>query len=154
MWGNFAASLLPMSEAARPGCDQVVFLDAGERRYVEELGDMNIFFVHSDGRVVTPASESIFEGVVKDSLRAVAADLGHDVVERPFTIEEWKEGVASRLISEVFACGTAAVIAPIGERLAEGEQWYFWLVCPSSRTGTEGGRYWKVITQEGFGSAK
>lgn len=115
--GNYASSLLPLAEAADHGCDQVVFLDANEHQYVEELGGMNLFFVYEDGLLVTPASESILEGITKASLIDMATDLGHEVSERPFTIQEWKDGAASGRITEVFACGTAAVISPVG-RLA------------------------------------
>jgi branched-chain amino acid aminotransferase len=112
--GTYAVGLLPLAEAARHGCEQVVFLDAAEHRFVEELGGMNLYFVLDDGQIVTPASESILQGVVKASLRDVAADLGHEVVERPVTLQEWVEGAASGRIVEVFACGTAAVITPVG----------------------------------------
>ncbi len=110
--GNYAASLLPQAEAYEQGCDQVVFLDPD--RNVEELGGMNIVFVFKDGTIVTPQSASILEGITRDSLLQLAADRGHKVVGRPVSLREWREGVASGDIVEVFACGTAAVVAPIG----------------------------------------
>jgi branched-chain amino acid aminotransferase len=110
--GNYAASLLPQAEAYEHGCDQVVFLDAD--RNVEELGGMNVVFVFKDGTLVTPASDSILEGITRDSLLQLARDRGHTVEERPVSLREWREGVASGDIVEVFACGTAAVVAPIG----------------------------------------
>ncbi len=120
--GNYAGSLLPLAEAAEHGCDQVVFLDANEHQYVEELGGMNLFFAYDDGRLVTPASESILEGITKESLIDMATDLGHEVIERPFTIQEWKDGATSGRITEVFACGTAAVISPVGRLVwSDGE---------------------------------
>ncbi len=120
--GNYAASLLPLAEAAAAGCDQVVFLDAAERDYVEELGGMNLFFVLDDGEILTPASDSILDGIVKNSLKELGADLGHRVTERPVSLREWRDGVASGRIAEVFACGTAAVIAPVGRLVwADGE---------------------------------
>jgi len=110
--GNYAASLLPQAQAHEEGCDQVVFLDA--ERNVEELGGMNIVFVYKDGTIVTPQSPSILEGITRDSLLQLAADRGHQVVGRHVSIDEWRRGVASGDIVEVFACGTAAVVAPIG----------------------------------------
>lgn len=110
--GNYAASLLPQSEAYDQGCDQVVFLDA--QRNVEELGGMNVVFVYKDGTVVTPQSDSILRGITRESVLQLASDRGHTVQERPVPFTEWREGVASGDIVEVFACGTAAVITPIG----------------------------------------
>jgi branched-chain amino acid aminotransferase len=110
--GNYAASLLPQAEAYEQGCDQVVFLD--QDRNVEELGGMNIVFVMKDGTIVTPQSDSILEGVTRDSLLQLAVDRGHRVESRNLSIDEWRAGVDSGDIVEVFACGTAAVVAPIG----------------------------------------
>jgi branched-chain amino acid aminotransferase len=110
--GNYAASLLPQAEAADQGCDQVVFLD--QDRNVEELGGMNVVFVRKDGTLVTPASDSILEGITRESLLQLARDRGHEVQQRPVSLDEWRQGVASGDIVEVFACGTAAVVAPIG----------------------------------------
>lgn len=118
--GNYAGGLLPLAEAARHGCEQVVFLDAAEHRLVEELGGMNLYFVYADGQIVTPRSDSILEGVVKNSLFDVAADLGYRVTERPFSIDEWTDGVATGRITEVFACGTAAAITPVGRLVWSG----------------------------------
>ncbi|TQM96031.1 branched chain amino acid aminotransferase [Ornithinimicrobium humiphilum] len=116
--GNYASSLASQAEGIEHGCDQVVFLDAQEHRYVEELGGMNLFFVYADGRVVTPElTGTILPGVTRSSLIELARERGLDVQERRFTIDEWREGVASGEITEVFACGTAAVITPVG-RLA------------------------------------
>ena len=116
--GNYASSLAPQQEAINRGFDQVVFLDALERTYVEELGGMNLYFVHDDGSIVTPElTGTILEGVTRSSIIELAGTLGHKVEERRFTIEEWREGVRSGRITEVFACGTAAVVTPIG-RLA------------------------------------
>jgi branched-chain amino acid aminotransferase len=112
--GNYAASLLPQAEAYEQGCQQVLFLDATERRYVDELGGMNIFFVRSDGSLVTPElSGTILEGITRASVIQLAKDRGHSVEERRVSIDEWREGVMTGEISEVFACGTAAVITPI-----------------------------------------
>ncbi|WP_437584687.1 branched-chain amino acid aminotransferase [Paramicrobacterium sp. CJ85] len=113
--GNYAASLLPQEEAAANGCSQVLFLDAESGRHVDELGGMNVFFVMGD-RLVTPAtSGSILEGVTRDSVIQLARDRGLVVQERDFTLDEWRDGVESGRITEVFACGTAAVITPIAQ---------------------------------------
>jgi branched-chain amino acid aminotransferase len=112
--GNYASSLLPQQEAAEHGCAQVAFLDAAEHRWVEELGGMNLYFVHVDGSIVTPAlSGSILEGITRDSIITLARDLGHEVVERRVSIDEWRDGCADGSITEVFACGTAAVVTPV-----------------------------------------
>ena len=113
--GNYASSLVAQQEAIAQGCDQVVFLDAQEGEYVEELGGMNLYFVQSDGSIVTPElSGSILEGITRESILTIARDLGHDVVERRVSIDEWREGTADGTITEVFACGTAAVVTPVG----------------------------------------
>ena len=113
--GNYAASLLPQAEAYENGCDQVLFLDSVEGKYLEELGGMNVFLVRSDGTLITPElNGSILEGITRESVIRLAKDRGHAVEERPVTLEEWKTGVTSGEITESFACGTAAVITPIG----------------------------------------
>jgi branched-chain amino acid aminotransferase len=113
--GNYAASLLPQQEAIAHGCDQVVFLDAAQNTSLEELGGMNIFLVYSDGTLVTPElNGSILEGVTRSSIIELADELGYKVDERRVTFDEWREGMASSDITEVFACGTAAVLTPIG----------------------------------------
>ncbi len=113
--GNYASSLVAQQEAIAEGCDQVVFLDAAEGRYVEELGGMNLYFVHDDGSIVTPAtSGTILEGITRSSIIELCGKLGHSVEERAITIDEWRDGVASGRITEVFACGTAAVVTPVG----------------------------------------
>ena len=106
--GNYASSLVAQQEATAHGCDQVVFLDAQEMRYVEELGGMNMYFVHDDGTIVTPATGTILEGITRASIIELAGKLGHRVDERRFSVEEWRDGVTSGRIREIFACGTAA----------------------------------------------
>jgi branched-chain amino acid aminotransferase len=124
--GNYAASLLAQAEAAEHGCDQVVWLDAIERRYIEEMGGMNLFFVFGSGgsaRLVTPElSGSLLPGITRDSLLQLASDAGYAVEERKIDVEEWRKGVATGEITEVFACGTAAVITPVAQvKYGEGE---------------------------------
>ncbi|MGO1768907.1 MAG: branched-chain amino acid aminotransferase [Microbacterium sp.] len=116
--GNYASSLLPQAEAAEKGCDQVVFLDSDGN--VEELGGMNIVFVKKDGTLVTPDSDSILDGVTRNSILQLAEERGHRVERRPVSFSEWRDGVASGDIVELFACGTAAVVTPIGTLAGEG----------------------------------
>ncbi|RJO69071.1 branched-chain amino acid aminotransferase [Nocardia panacis] len=124
--GNYAASLLAQAEASEKGCDQVIWLDACERRYVEEMGTNNLFFVYGSGsqaRLVTPElSGSLLAGITRDSLLTLAADSGYQVEERRISIEEVRKGAESGEITEAFGCGTAAVITPVGWfRSADGE---------------------------------
>ena len=113
--GNYAASLIAQQEAIANGCEQVAFVDAVERRWVEELGGMNLFFVHDDGSIVTPElTGTILEGVTRDAILTLAGELGHKVEERRVDVDEWRDGVRSGRITEVFACGTAAVVTPVG----------------------------------------
>ncbi|MEG3616802.1 branched-chain amino acid aminotransferase [Isoptericola haloaureus] len=118
--GNYAASLLPQTEAQQNGCDQVCFLDATTNSYLEELGGMNIFVVMDDGTVHTPElTGSILEGVTRSSILRLVADHGREVVERKIPLEEVVAGLADGSVREIFACGTAAVVTPVG-RLAGG----------------------------------
>jgi branched-chain amino acid aminotransferase len=113
--GNYAASLVAQQEAIANGCEQVLFLDAVERRWVEEFGGMNIWFVLDDGTMVTPElTGSILEGVTRDTIITLAADLGHEVEERRVDVDEWRKGADTGRITEVFACGTAAVVTSVG----------------------------------------
>jgi branched-chain amino acid aminotransferase len=120
--GNYASSLVAQQEAIAQGCDQVVFLDSQEGRYVEELGGMNMYYVFDDGHIVTPETGTILEGITRSSIIELAGKLGHQVEERKFSIDEWRDGVASGRIREIFACGTAAVVTPVGAlRTRSGE---------------------------------
>ena len=112
--GNYASSLVAQAEAYENGCDQVLFLDSEENAYLEELGGMNVVLVKKDGTLITPASDSILEGITRDSILQLAEDRGHAIERRPISLQEWKDGAASGDIVEAFACGTAAVVAPIG----------------------------------------
>ena len=119
--GNYATSLIAQAEATRLGHDQVLFLDAVERRWIEELGGMNIFFVFDDGSVATPPlTGTILPGVTRDSLLTLAQGLGLTVREAPYAIEECRADAASGKLREAFACGTAAVITPIGRMTSKG----------------------------------
>ncbi|MBP3087999.1 branched-chain amino acid aminotransferase [Corynebacterium sp. sy017] len=116
--GNYAASLLAQAQATEEGCEQVVWLDAKERTYIEEMGGMNMFFVQGKGKdaqVITPRlSGSILPGVTRQSIVQLAQDLGYHAQERLISVQEWEEKSRSGEMSETFACGTAAVITPVG----------------------------------------
>src|ERR1700721_3099580 len=120
--GNYAASLRAQAEAIERGCDQVVFLDAVERRYIEELGGMNVFFAFDDGSLRTPPLGTILPGITRDSIIALAKDSGTRVGEETYSIDQWRADAASGRLKEAFACGTAAVTSPIGKvRSASGD---------------------------------
>jgi branched-chain amino acid aminotransferase len=122
--GNYAASLAAQGQAARDGFDQVVWLDAKEHGYIEEMGGMNIMFV-LDGTLLTPAlSGSILPGVTRDSLLQLARSLGRKTEERTVSTKELLAANQAGRLEEVFACGTAAAITPIREILHRGQVLY------------------------------
>ncbi len=128
--GNYAASLAAQASAEKEGCDQVVWLDATEHKYIEEMGGMNLAFVFGSENggegeaagagaenvtLVTPElSGSLLPGVTRLSLLELARDLGYKVEERRISTDEWKEAAKSGAMTEAFACGTAAVVTPVG----------------------------------------
>lgn len=119
--GNYAAALAAQAEGLREGCEQVVFLDAVEKRWVEELGGMNIFFVFDDGTLQTPPlTGTILPGITRDSLITLAGDMGLTVREAPYSLDQWRQDAETGHLSEVFACGTAAVVTPIGKVKGRG----------------------------------
>lgn len=119
--GNYAASLLAQREAKEQGCDQVLWLDACERRWVEEMGGMNIFFRDRQGLVTPPLSDTILAGVTRASLLELAQDEGLPAREERVAIEAVLSAIRTGMITEAFACGTAAVICPIAEFRYRGE---------------------------------
>jgi branched-chain amino acid aminotransferase len=125
--GNYAASLVAQKQAATKGCDQVVWLDAIERRWVEEMGGMNLYFVKGSGKdatVITPKlTGTLLPGITRDSILTVAKDLGYKVEEVMLSIDDWRDGVASGEITEIFACGTAAVVSAVGAAKSEFGTW-------------------------------
>lgn len=126
--GNYAASLIAQAQAIENGCDQVVWLDAVEHRWVEEMGGMNLFFVYGSGsgaRLVTPElTGTLLPGITRDSILTLATDLGFRVEERRISTEEWRAGgTDTERITEVFACGTAAVITPVGSVRSSSDSW-------------------------------
>ena len=112
--GNYASSLVAQAEAIRRGCDQVVFLDAVERKWVEELGGMNIFFVRDGRTLITPPLGTILPGITRDSILQIARDEGLEAMELPYSIDDWRREANDGRLTEAFACGTAAVITTIG----------------------------------------
>ena len=114
--GNYAASLVPMAEALAKGHDQVVFLDAAERKWIEELGGMNLFFVFADGTMITPPlGGTILPGITRDSLIVLARDEGLSVREERYSLDQWRDDAESGRLVETFACGTAAVVTAVGK---------------------------------------
>jgi branched-chain amino acid aminotransferase len=112
--GNYAASLLAGTKAAEVGYSQVLWLDALERKYLEEVGTMNIFVKFDDELVTPPLSGTILAGITRDSVLALTKNMGLNVSERQISIDEVIEGVTSGKVVEMFGCGTAAIIAPVG----------------------------------------
>jgi branched-chain amino acid aminotransferase len=116
--GNYAAAFLAQQQAVDNGCDQVVWLDSAEHQWVEEMGGMNLYFVYGSGssaRIMTPTlTGTLLPGITRDSLLKAAPTLGIPAAEGRISVSQWREGCASGEITEVFACGTAAVITPVG----------------------------------------
>jgi branched-chain amino acid aminotransferase len=119
--GNYAAAFLAQRQAVEQGCDQVVWLDAAEHTWVEEMGGMNLCFVQQPEAggpptLFTPAlTGTLLPGVTRDSLLRLAARLGFGCEEGRISVDQWRKQCDTGLITEVFACGTAAVIAPVGQ---------------------------------------
>jgi branched-chain amino acid aminotransferase len=125
--GNYAASLVAQKQAAAEGCDQVVWIDAKERKWIEEMGGMNLYFVKGkgkDAKVVTPKlTGTLLAGITRDSILSVAADLGYQTEEVMISMDDWRDGVSSGEISEIFACGTAAVVSAVGTAKSAQGTW-------------------------------
>ncbi|MFD7168147.1 branched-chain amino acid aminotransferase [Streptomyces violascens] len=126
--GNYAGAFKATQQAVANGCDQVVWLDAAEHTWVEEMGGMNLFFVYAPGgdgkpRIVTPPlTGTLLPGVTRDTLLTLAPQLGFAAEEHRISVGQWRQQCASGELAEVFACGTAAVISPVGlVRSASGD---------------------------------
>lgn len=120
--GNYAASLKAQVHAVKSGCSQVLWLDSSEKKYVEEVGSMNVFFVKKNGDVITPclSQGTILSGITRKSVIQVLKDHGRKVEEKRIRIDELLAGIANGEITEAFGTGTAVVISPIGNFL-DGE---------------------------------
>ena len=125
--GNYAASLVAQHQAKGEGCDQVVWLDAVQRNYIEEMGGMNMFFVYQEnGETIIATPEltgTLLPGITRDSLLQLARELGYRAEERKITVDEWRAAIKSGRMTEVFACGTAAVITPVGHVKSKRGEW-------------------------------
>jgi len=119
--GNYAASLLAGVEAHKTGYDQVLWLDGVERKYIEEVGAMNMFFLFKDELVTPVLQGSILPGITRRSILQLAEDMGIKASERRISMEEVAEGIRSGELIEAFGSGTAAVISPVGEFYWNGE---------------------------------
>ncbi len=121
--GNYAASLLALQNALKAGCDQVLWLDAIEHKYVEEVGTMNQFFVIDDVIYTAPLEGTILRGVTRDSVITLARDNGYKVKEQPLSIDTIIESIDGGNLTEAFGAGTAASIAPVGKLVYKGKKY-------------------------------
>jgi branched-chain amino acid aminotransferase len=112
--GNYGGAFYPTKKANEQGYAQVIWTDSKENRFIEEAGTMNIMFVINGILVTPPLSDSILDGITRDSLITLAREAGIPVEERPISVDELKTAFAKKTIQEAFGVGTAAVIAPIG----------------------------------------
>lgn len=112
--GNYGAAFYPTLQARKQGYDQVLWTDARDHTYIEESGSMNVMFV-INGTLVTPSlSDSILDGITRDSLLTISRDLAYKTEERPVSVQELSDAFSKGMITEAFGVGTAAVVAPIG----------------------------------------
>jgi branched-chain amino acid aminotransferase len=127
--GNYAAAFAAQRQAVEHGCDQVVWLDAAEHRWVEEMGGMNLFFVRGSAStgepwiVTPPLTGTLLPGITRDALLRLAPDLGIKAIEERITIDQWQAECEAGELTEVFACGTAAVITPVGRVKGTSAEW-------------------------------
>ncbi|MGC7102166.1 branched-chain amino acid aminotransferase [Amycolatopsis lurida] len=125
--GNYAGAYAAQAQAAAHGCDQVVWLDPVERKWVEELGGMNLFFVLGEGEraslLTPPLTGTILPGITRASLLTLAGDVGIPVREERISAAEWRDACRSGEITEVFACGTGARVCPVGEVRSTTDSW-------------------------------
>jgi branched-chain amino acid aminotransferase len=111
--GNYGGAFFPTQQARQQGYEQVLWTDGKENRFIEESGMMNVMFVIDDVLVTPPISDSILDGVTRDSLLILARDMGYKIKERPVSLEELEHAFREGTITEAFGAGTAAVVAPI-----------------------------------------
>jgi branched-chain amino acid aminotransferase len=121
--GNYAGTIVEQERALANGCAQVVWTDAGERRWVEEMGTSNIFFVYGSRLVTPPLTGTVIGGVNRDSLLKLAPDLGYPAEERPISVDQWRDDARSGALTEVFTSGTSAMITPVGRAKRAGDEW-------------------------------
>ena len=147
--GNYAASIKAAEEAKKEGFTQVLWLDATERRYIEEVGTMNIFFIIGDEVVTPPLSGSILPGITRDSVLQLVRDWGHKVVERPVAIDEILAASTNGSLKEAFGTGTAAVISPVGALHYQGQD----CLINSGKTGALSQRLFDELQAIQYGHA-
>ncbi|MGD8529810.1 MAG: branched-chain amino acid aminotransferase [Syntrophobacterales bacterium] len=145
--GNYGATLYVSREASQKGYTQVLWLDAIERKYVEEVGTSNIFFLINDELVTPPLSGTILPGITRDSVLQLASHWGMNAVERPISIAEVIEGCKSGALKEMFATGTAAVISPVGLLCYKGEDFNI----AEGQTGELSKKFYDEITGIQYG---
>ena len=145
--GNYGASLAASSKAKEKGYSQVLWLDAKEHRYVEEVGAMNILFIIDNKLVTPPLGGTILPGITRKSLLEMASDMGIEPVERPITIDEVVEGIESGSVTEIFGAGTAAVISPVGKINYEGKEY----TINDNRTGPWAQKFFDTLTGIQYG---
>lgn len=147
--GNYAASLYASEEVAKKGYSQVLWLDAIEGRYIEEVGAMNICFVYEGKTIVTPSlSGSILPGITRDSILKLAPTLGYEVSEQRLDVNQIVADIKSGKITECFGCGTAAVISPVGSLCFMGEDY----VVNNNQTGPVSKHLYDQLTGIQYGT--
>ena len=146
--GNYAASLLATMEAKKEGFSQVIWLDGRQRRFIEEMGGMNIFFVQGNTLLTPPLSGTILHGITRKSIIEMSGDCGLTVKEERLDAREVMESITRKEITETFACGTAAVISPIGAIAFEERE-----ETVSQETGPVTQKLYKALTGIQYGTA-
>ncbi len=139
--GNYAASLLAAEEAKKKGFTQVLWLDAAQRKYIEEVGTMNMFFVLDDEVLTAPLNGSILPGITRDSVIRIVKDWGLKMTERSLAIDELIQAAKDGSVQEAFGTGTAAVISPVGQITYKGEDY----VVAGGKMGTLSQRLYNEI---------
>jgi len=139
--GNYAGTLLASKIAKDKGCSQVLWLDAREHKYVEEVGAMNIFFVINNKLVTPKLSGSILQGITRKSVLQIAGDLGITAEEKQISIDELLEGIKNKTVTEAFGAGTAAVISPVGKIKYKGTEYTI-----SQETGPWSKKFFETLT--------
>lgn len=145
--GNYAASLYAGREASKMGYTQVLWLDARERRYVEEVGTSNIFFMIGNDLITPPLSGSILPGIMRDSIIRLAGSWGINVLQRQLSIDEILQANADGTLKEIFASGTAAIVSPVGQVYCRGKEY----VIGDGGIGSLTGRLYDEILQIQYG---
>ncbi len=148
--GNYAASLMAGALAEEKGFSQVLWLDAKEKRYVEEVGAMNIFFVFGNKLVTPNLGGSILPGITRASVIEMARSLGYQVEERPITIDEVIDGLTNNTLTESFGAGTAAVISPVGSLNYKGRNY----LVGNNQVGKVTGELYTKLVDIQYGRAK